>query len=71
MFITTVKTIYHLGEKLAMVVTESPSLVDFKRDIFVAGNIANPLPRNTISAVVFLRSLPAMHIQDTWETMCR
>lgn len=55
-----------------MVVRKSPSLGDFKTDIFVIClNIANPLLINTISAVVFLKSLPAIHIQDTWEIVCR
>lgn len=71
-FITIIKTVYHLGRKLAMTVRESPSLGDFKTDIFIVGlNIANPLPSKTVSAVDLLRSVPAMHIQDTWETMCR
>lgn len=71
-FITIIKTVYHLGRKLAMIVRESPSLGDFKTDIFIVGlNIANPLPSKTVSAVDLLRSVPAMHIQDTWETMCR
>lgn len=71
-FITIIKTVYHLGRKLAMIVRESPSLGDFKTDIFIVGlNIANPLPSKTVSAVDLLRSVPVMHIQDTWETMCR
>lgn len=71
MFIAIIRTIYHLVKKLAMVVKVTPSLVDFKTDSFIVGlNIANSLPGNTISTVVFLRSLPAMHIQDAWETMC-